>query len=98
VTLKRFARWCKQCQWEFYRSFQRAARKRGPAGDAMREAFDRELKRNDFLCVFCGCQLNHVNITEDHIVPLVKGGSGEVANMQFACRSDNSSKQDREVK
>ncbi len=95
-SLHRFSRWCKHCKWEFYRSFQRAARKRGPAGDAMRKAFDTQLKQNDFLCVFCGGQLTHGNITEDHVIPLVKGGSGDVTNMQFACRSCNSAKQEDE--
>lgn len=40
-------------------------------------------------CCGCGC---HDGLTVDHIVPRVMGGTNAVSNLQFMCRSCNSSK------
>lgn len=41
-------------------------------------------------CVRCG---NHAD-TADHIVPLAKGGTNDLRNLQPMCKSCNSAKQD----
>jgi 5-methylcytosine-specific restriction endonuclease McrA len=44
-------------------------------------------------CVYCD---RKGRMTIDHIVPLKRGGSNAIRNIQFACKSCNSSKNDRD--
>lgn len=48
--------------------------------------------RDDYLCQYCGA--DH-DLTCDHIIPLVRGGTNDNENLTTACRSCNSSKGDR---
>ena len=51
------------------------------------------LARGDkLLCVYCGSK-DHISI--DHITPMSRGGTNDLANLQFLCRSCNSRKKDR---
>jgi len=47
-----------------------------------------------YFCAVTGCE-ECVDLTIDHIVPLSKGGSDDLENLQFMCRPHNSSKGDR---
>ena len=47
------------------------------------------INRDDYKCKVCE---KHDNITVDHIIPLSKGGTDELDNLQLLCRSCNSSK------
>jgi 5-methylcytosine-specific restriction endonuclease McrA len=96
-SLNRHSKWCRRCKVESYKGFQKSARKRGPAGDAMRAYTEKYWRENDWRCVYCGEFLTPQNITEDHVKSLVKGGTGDMYNIDFACRSCNSSKQDRPI-
>lgn len=49
-------------------------------------------ERDGHLCVYCG---SSEDLTCDHVIPLVRGGSNEHANLATACRSCNSSKGDK---
>lgn len=46
-------------------------------------------ERDDFRCQACGTRRD---LTVDHIIPRVAGGSNETENLQTLCRSCNSSK------
>jgi|GEM_PF-6863838 len=48
--------------------------------------------RDGFECTYCG---SSDDPTIDHIVPLIRGGTNDFANLTPACRSCNSSKGDR---
>lgn len=50
------------------------------------------IKTNEFKCVKC---MKTNNLSIDHIIPISKGGSDELNNLQFLCRSCNSSKRDK---
>jgi 5-methylcytosine-specific restriction endonuclease McrA len=43
-------------------------------------------------CAICECYIEHGSGEVDHIVPLAKGGSNELENVQLLCRTCNRSK------
>jgi 5-methylcytosine-specific restriction endonuclease McrA len=54
--------------------------------------------RDDFQCCYCGASLKNAepcNVTLDHLVCRVYGGSNDATNLITACKSCNSSRQDK---
>lgn len=52
--------------------------------------------RDSFHCAYCGQDLRHAapaEVTLDHLLPRVAGGSNEATNLITACRPCNSSRQ-----
>jgi hypothetical protein len=45
-------------------------------------------------CCYCGCRSE---LTLDHLIPRIKGGTDEADNLVLACRRCNSSKQGRDL-
>ena len=50
------------------------------------------LERDGSACLVCGAG---ADLTIDHIVPISRGGSDDLSNLQVLCRRCNSSKKDR---
>ena len=50
------------------------------------------IERDGYECSFCGSQ---DGLTIDHIMPLSRGGSDQLNNLQILCQSCNSQKKDR---
>lgn len=55
---------------------------------ALKDKFDKLGNK----CVMCGSE---ENITIDHIIPITKGGTNDIDNLQPLCKSCNSSKRDK---
>ncbi|MET7816068.1 HNH endonuclease signature motif containing protein [Streptomyces sp. NPDC005395] len=68
------------------------ARKLGAPGSHTREEW-KELRDRYGRCLRCGA--TGVHLEPDHVVPLSKGGSDSIENLQPLCRSCNSSKGDK---
>lgn len=49
---------------------------------------------SEYICNHPGCEIDE-DLTIDHIYPLSRGGDDSVENLQFLCRSHNSSKNDK---
>lgn len=82
-------------------SFQNArwrARKNGASGSHTLEEWN-ELKRKfNYICPHCGKSEPEIELTQDHIIPLTRGGSDNIINIQPLCRSGNASKGNRMIK
>jgi hypothetical protein len=54
------------------------------------------LKRDRFKCVYCGASAKENAVLHvDHIIPISKGGSNELHNLQTLCRECNNGKSDQ---
>jgi 5-methylcytosine-specific restriction endonuclease McrA len=69
----------------------RRALKLGAEGTHTRADFDRQLAKQSYRCFWCSADIR-VEPTEDHYVPLARGGSNGPDNIVAACRSCNSRK------
>ena len=71
------------------------ARKFAAPGSHTRAQFLDLVRRFDNFCPACGEQFLTGQLEEDHIVPLSRGGSDDISNIQPLCKSCNSRKRDR---
>jgi 5-methylcytosine-specific restriction endonuclease McrA len=52
-----------------------------------------ELKRRfDFTCLCCGQKEPAIKLTVDHVIPISRGGTNDIGNIQPLCRRCNQSK------
>ena len=77
---------------------RRRARKKGADGSHTLGEWDLLKKQYGHRCPACGKEEPEIKLTEDHIVPLVKGGSDYIENIQPLCRSCNSRKYTKVIK
>lgn len=78
------------------RSFQEnyRARKIGAEGTHTAAEFNAVLIAQAYRCFYCGTDIT-VGATEDHFIPLSKGGSNHIDNIRAACRPCNVKKGNR---
>lgn len=74
------------------KSRRRKAQKRGAYGSHTLAQFRDMCDECSWRCVYCGTGLTAKTVTEDHIVPISKGGSDNIDNIAPACGPCNSSK------
>jgi len=77
---------------------RRKARKRGAAGSHTQGEWELLKKQYGYTCPACGRSEPEIKLTEDHIIPLDKGGLDYIENIQPLCRSCNSIKSTKVVK
>lgn len=74
------------------RNNNREALVRGAKGKYTKAEWQELCKRFDHRCLRCG---NTSELSVDHVIPVTKGGSNSIENIQPLCRSCNSSKGNR---
>jgi 5-methylcytosine-specific restriction endonuclease McrA len=74
------------------RDDQRRRKYRLRSGKVGVEEWKKMLAEYNFSCAHCGSQ---DDITQDHIIPLSRGGANLIENIQPLCRSCNSRKRDK---
>jgi len=72
---------------------KRTAQKRNLVSDLTQEQWETILKMYDYRCAYCGT--NEKKLTQDHVIPVAKGGGYTMGNIVPACTSCNPSKGDR---
>lgn len=79
-------------KYSFYHK-ERETRKRANGGSHTFEEWRELLKLHNYIC--WGCKRINLELTEDHKIPLIKGGTNYINNIQPLCRSCNSKKRDK---
>lgn len=78
-------------------SRRRRLRLRGVGGHHSLAQWKELKRRYDYTCLACGRREPEIELTRDHIVPLLNGGTDDIENIQPLCRSCNSSKSAKAV-
>lgn len=55
------------------------------------------LQRDGFRCIFCGRTSQHIQLEIDHKIPLSKGGSNDLSNLQALCLDCYRGKEDLDL-
>ena len=81
---------------EYYnlKGLGRYARKLGAEGIFTTEEWEEIKKRYNYTCFHCDRMEPYIKLTKDHIIPLSKGGSNYIQNIQPLCQGCNSRKKD----
>ena len=64
-------------------------------GKYMKEDVAQLKQKFNYKCACCGRSESDVQLTVDHIIPLARGGTNYLDNLQILCKSCNSRKRDR---
>jgi 5-methylcytosine-specific restriction endonuclease McrA len=76
---------------------KRKAQKLSSYGEITIEEWDSIKKKYNYQCLSCGEKEPDIKLTQDHIVPLSRGGSNLAGNIQPLCRSCNAKKHTRTI-
>lgn len=98
VTGKNAYNWKGGYENHLWHNRQRRIRKLNVLGNHTFEEWKSLKKQYGYCCPACGKLEPEIKLTEDHIVPLIKGGNDYIKNIQPLCKSCNSKKQCKTIK
>ena len=71
---------------------RRRARKQHAEGEFTNQEWQALKASYNHTCLCCGQREPEIQLTPDHVIPLAKGGSNAISNIQPLCKSCNSAK------
>jgi len=77
------------------KNLHRQAIRKNAVGSHTTEEFLMLCEKYQWVCVYCGCDLDEKSVTEDHMIPLSKGGSDNISNIAPSCSFCNGSKNNK---
>jgi 5-methylcytosine-specific restriction endonuclease McrA len=81
-----------------FKSNERLARKKQALGSHTFGDWETLKAQYDYTCPCCGRQEPKISLTEDHVIPLSRGGSNNIENIQPLCLSCNCHKYTKTTK
>jgi len=82
-------------QKKLYFNLRRWVQKKNAEGTHTFQEWQKLKEKFNYTCLMCGKKEPEIKLTEDHIIPLSRGGSDYITNIQPLCRSCNSKKFNR---
>lgn len=79
-------------EYSRFKCLERVARKNNAQGFHTIGEWETLKAQYNWTCPCCGKSEPEIKLTEDHIIPLIKGGSNNIENIQPLCGRCNSSK------
>lgn len=90
--------WCARNPEKVQAKYHRRATAKRNAGGSFSAQEWSDLKRlYGFRCLACGRHEPDIKLTVDHVIPVSKGGSNSITNIQPLCGSCNYSKRDKQI-
>lgn len=82
-------------RYNAYKANERYSMLKGATGGHAIQEWEDLKKQHDYTCLGCGRCEPEIKLTKDHIIPVTRGGTNDIGNLQPLCGSCNSRKSNK---